>query len=106
FQNIPLISVTAIGVQVFNGWLKLVSWNIQAVAVTLEIFQLPIGWLKAYACLNISRILVTFDVFHVLRGRLKALALLNALSIFVTAEVFQLPMGWSKVCAPSKILFI
>ena len=71
--------------------------NIADIFVTCDVFQLPIGSLKAIALLNILPILVTALVFQlfpfVFIFWLNARAPPNIRNIFVTLLVSQLPMG-------------
>src|SRR5690349_19016891 len=74
-------------------------------SVTLEVFQLPIGWLKAAAFKNMADMVVTLAVFQLPMGWLKSKAPLNRPFISVTPAVFQLPIlaGPFSMAQPSNM---
>ena len=45
--------------------------------ITLDVFQLPMGWLKDHAFLNVRTMLVTLCVFQLPMGWLNDVALRN-----------------------------
>src|SRR6056300_1701169 len=73
-------------------------------SVTRDVFQLPMGWLNAWAPLNIWSMSVTRDVSQLPMGWLNARASPNIVIMSVTLRVFQLPMGWLNARAPSNII--
>src|SRR6056300_416496 len=68
-------------------------------SVTRDVFQLPMGWLNAWASSNIEPMFATRDVFQLPMGWLNAWASSNIEPMSVTRDVSQPPMGWLNAWA-------
>ncbi len=76
-----------------------VKMNAADMFVTLDVSQVPMGWLNLLWS-KIPCKLVTLDVFQVPIGWLKAFVRENILFMSVTLTVFQPEMFWLNFVAP------